>query len=176
MRRFGLSDKIRCSLAEGFSPWEKIYAQLSFIAMGLLGTVGILLESWPWVLPYIAITWYGIPGIVMRHLVCPRCPHLHEYGDCLQLPATITKWLVKQQKTTPFSTADRILFCAIFILVPTYPLYWLASHVTLLVGFLLMAGLWYSGQFLRFCKRCRVYDCPFNRVKVTHRAGTDGAH
>jgi hypothetical protein len=71
-----MNDNINCSLAEGFSLWEKIYAQISFFTMGVIGTVGILLADWPWILPYIVIIWYGVPGIIMRHLVCPKCPHL----------------------------------------------------------------------------------------------------
>jgi len=62
-----------CPLAEGFSTWEKVYAQLSFWLIGVAGTLGILLADWPWVLPYLLIFWYGIPGIIMRHLNCPRC-------------------------------------------------------------------------------------------------------
>ncbi len=156
-----------CALAEGFSFWEKFYAQFSFIAMSVIGTVGIVLVDWPWVLPYLLINWYGIPGIVMRHLTCPRCPHLYEFGDCLQAPPGITRWLIKRQKTTPLSALEKALFYMIFILIPTYPIYWLTSNKILLMVFLLMAGMWYLGQFLYFCKRCRVYDCPFNRVTLT---------
>lgn len=153
-----------CPLAEGFSLWEKLYAQFSFITMGVIGTVGIVLVDWPWVLPYILIYWYGIPGIVMRHLNCPRCPHIHEYGDCLQAPTRITKLLIKKQKTPSYSPWEKLLFYAIFILIPTYPLYWLMSNRVLLIAFLLMVSMWYLGQSLYFCKRCRVYDCPFNRA------------
>jgi hypothetical protein len=159
-----------CTLAEGFSVWEKAWAQLSFLTMGILGTVGIVIEDWPWVVPYIAIYWYGIPGIIMRHLNCPRCPHLHVYGDCLQAPARLTRWLVKERKTTPFSNLEKSLFLVIFILIPTYPLFWLAAHTGLLVAFVAAAGAWYLGQFLHFCRKCRVYDCPFNRVPLTRRA------
>ena len=81
-----MKSRSQCSLAGRFSLWEKIYAQSSFIAMGVSGTAGIILEEWIWVVPFLVIYWYGIPGIVMRHLNCPRCPHLHEYGDCLQAP------------------------------------------------------------------------------------------
>jgi hypothetical protein len=84
-----------CVLADGFSVWEKTFAQLSFWAMGIAGTVGIVLADWPWVLPYVAVYWYGVPGLVMRHLNCPRCPHLWEYGDCLQAPVALTRWLIK---------------------------------------------------------------------------------
>ncbi len=158
--------KSECRLADGFSIWEKIYAQSSFIAMGLIGTTGIILVDWIWVIPYIIIYWYGIPGIVMRHLNCPRCPHLYEYGDCLQASPMITKWLVKKRKTTPFSASEKFLFYAIFILIPTYPIYWLLSHPALLIAFIIAAVMWYSGQFLYFCRRCRVKECPFNRAKL----------
>jgi hypothetical protein len=157
-----------CSLAEGFSLWEKIYAQTSFIGMGVLGTLGIILVDWPWVIPYIFIYWYGIPGVVQRHLSCPRCPHLYEYGDCLQIHPMITKWFIKKQKTIPFSAFEKFLFFAIFILIPTYPIFWLLSNKILLVLFLLTAIMWYLGQFVYFCKRCRVKVCPFNKVKFGH--------
>ena len=44
-----MSDHINCSLAEGFSLWEKIYAQVSFTGMGVIGTIGIILTDWVWV-------------------------------------------------------------------------------------------------------------------------------
>lgn len=163
-----MKSKPECTLACGFTLREKLWAQSSFLAMGILGTIGIILEDWVWVIPYIGIYWYGIPGIVMRHLNCPRCPHLHVYGDCLQAPTALTRWLVKVRKFHPFSTFERSLFYAIFILIPVYPIYWLASNPVLLIPFLLAATTWYSGQFLYFCKRCRVRDCPFNRAVVPH--------
>jgi hypothetical protein len=164
-----MDDDIKCSLAEGFSLPEKIWAQFSFLTMGVIGTVGIVLADWPWVLPYILINWYGIPGIIMRHTNCPRCPHLHEFGDCLQAPVWFTRWLIKDRKTGPFSAIEKVLFYAIFILIPTYPIYWLLSRKILLAGFLVTVGMWYGGQFLYFCKKCRVYECPFNRVPLTVR-------
>ena len=161
-----MKDMVKCSLAGKFSVREKIYAQSSFLAMGVIGTLGIVLEEWVWAIPYIVIYWYGIPGIVMRHLNCPRCPHLHEYGDCLQAPPAISKWLVKKRKADPFSTFERFLFYLIFTLIPTYPIYWLISNKILLSAFLLTASMWYLGQFLYFCKRCRVKECPFNRAAL----------
>ena len=158
-----MEDRGQCSLAEKFSRWEKIYAQTSFIAMGVLGTIGIILEDWIWIIPYVIVYWYGIPGIVMRHLNCPRCPHLYEYGDCLQAPPALSKWLVKKRKTTPYSAFEELLFYTIFIIIPTYPIYWLLSNSILLSAFLITASMWYLGQFLYFCKRCRVKECPFNR-------------
>jgi hypothetical protein len=164
--------KAGCVLAEGFSLWEKAYAQLSFWVMGIAGTIGIILADWPWVLPYIGIFWFGVPGIVMRHLVCPRCPHLYEYGDCLQAPVSLTRWLVKKRKPTPLSRWEKLLFYTIFLLLPIYPVFWLVSNRILLVAFVIGVGMWYSGQFLYFCRRCRVSDCPFNRVASTPQRST----
>ena len=161
-----------CSLAEGFSAREKAWAQVSFLTMGIVGTIGIALTDWRWVFPYIVIGWYGIPGIVMRHLLCPRCPHLHVYGDCLQAPASLTRRLIKRTKTTPLSNLEKSLFYAIFILIPTYPLPWLGSHIGLLIVFVIAAVAWYAAQFLRFCRRCRVFSCPFNRATPTPQPGS----
>jgi hypothetical protein len=161
-----MEDRPQCELACGFRLRDKIYAQLSFLAMGILGTIGIILTDWIWVFPYIAFYWYGIPGIVMRHLNCPRCPHLHEYGDCLQAPVSLTRILAKGRKTTPYSALERTVFYLIFILIPVYPIYWLLSRPVLLVPFLLAAVMWYAGQIFYFCKRCRLGECPFNRVAV----------
>jgi len=163
-----MTEKAECTLANGFRPWEKIYAQGSFTGMGVFAVVGIARVDWEWILPYLLIYAYGIAGIVMRHLVCPRCPHLFVYNDCLQAPVPITRWLVKEQKTTPFNAVEKFLFYAVFLLIPTFPIYWLLSSPLLLVGFLLSAATWYGGQFFYFCKRCRVEQCPFNRVVLIH--------
>ena len=160
-----LDNNTSCSLSKGFSLREKIYAQSSFLAMGVIGMAGIIQQDWVWVFPYIFIYWYGIFGIVVRHLTCPRCPHLHKYGDCLQAPKTIVKRFIKKRKTGPFSVFEKILMYSIFTLIPAYPIYWLSSNKLLLTAFLMSAVMWYSGQFLFYCKRCRVRDCPFNRAE-----------
>jgi hypothetical protein len=73
-------------------------------------------------------------------------------------------WLVKERKTTPFSAIEKSLFYLIFLLVPTFPIYWLVENPILLSAFLVTVAMWYSGQFLYFCRRCRVTECPFNRA------------
>jgi hypothetical protein len=159
-----MKDKNECILIEGFNIWQKIYAQFSFIAMGIIGSVGIALVDWRWALLYLFIYLYGIMGVVMRHLVCPRCPHLHVYNDCLQAPPKLSLWLIKKIKTTPLSVFEKFLFYMYFILVPAFPIYWLLSNPILLIAFLIPASMWYLGQFFYFCKRCRLNECPFNRA------------
>ena len=156
----------QCHLTGEFSIFEKIYAQVSFFGIGILGTIGIILVDWHWVVPYIFIFWYGIPGIIQRHLACPRCPHLYKYGDCLQVPPTFTKFLIINRKQTSFTIFEKVLFYLIFFLIPIYPIYWLWWNKVLFFPFVVSVVIWYSGQFFYFCKRCRVKECPFNRVTI----------
>lgn len=153
-----------CKLADGFSLPEKLYAQLSFFAMAITGTVGIAVADWRWALPYLLLHVYGVPGIIMRHVICPRCPHILAYDDCLQAPPRLTKLLIKARKTTPLSTAETAAHYLIFLLIPVFPLYWLPEQPFLLAVFATSAVAWYAGQFLYFCKRCRNAACPFNRA------------
>jgi hypothetical protein len=154
----------QCTYANGFSLGEKLWAQLSFFTMLIAGTAGIALADWPWLAPYVLAGWYGVPGLVMRHQTCPRCTHLFVYNDCLQFPPTLTRWIVKERKTAPFSMAEKAAFWAIFLILPLYPLYWLAGQPLLLGVFAASSAAWYAGQGLYFCKHCRVRQCPFNRV------------
>ena len=112
-----MSNNHQCTLTEGFSIWEKLWAQLSFMGMGIIGTIAIIQYNWMWVFPYVFVYWYGIPGIIMRHTNCPRCPHLYEFGDCLQAPVFFTKWTIKnvERKFTPFTPIERFLFYLIHL-------------------------------------------------------------
>jgi hypothetical protein len=170
------SSQKSCRYANGFALWEKLWAQGSFFAMLILGTIGIAREDWPWLAPYLAAGWYGVPGIIMRHVICPRCPHLYVYNDCLQFPPKLTKWLIPRRRTAPLSTLERAAFWAILLMVPLYPLYWLRSETVLLWTFVASAAMWYSGQWFYFCKRCRLRNCPLNRVPAgAMPAASDGA-
>jgi hypothetical protein len=159
-----MSETTSCQCAEGFTFREKLWAQISFNAFAIVGVIGIALVDWRWAVPYAFIYLYGIPFIVMRHLTCPRCPHLLTYGDCLQFPPSLTRMLIRSEKHTALSSGECVLFLVIFILLPLYPLYWLTEHPVLLAVFLVCAGTWYTGQLAYFCKRCRVDSCPFNRT------------
>ena len=155
-----------CTLSKGFSIKEKLFAQISFFGILITGTLGIILVDHLFVIPYVLIGWYGVPGLIQRYIVCPRCPHLHQFGDCLQLPVKLTRLLVKKQKSAQFDLWEKVVFWAIFLLIPTYPLYWLIETPLLLAIFILFTAMWYSGQFFYFCKRCRIQDCPFNRAGI----------
>ncbi len=156
------------SLACAFSLGEQIYAQATFHSWWISGFIGIVLQNRMWAILYLFIVVYGILGVVQRHLNCPRCPHLHEYSSCLQLPPAISKKLIKEKKNTPFSRNEKILFLSVFILITFFPIYWLRNYHMALAGFIIFGTMWYAGQFLYFCKRCRIPSCPFNRAKAVN--------
>lgn len=153
-----------CQYADGFSIWEKLYAQITFNVFCLTGLIAIAMQDWRWAVPYAVLYFGGVPFVIMRHLACPRCPHLWVYGDCVQLPPFLTKLLVKRPKPVPFSLIEKTAFFAILGLLPLYPLPWLAAKPVLLGIFLTAAAGWYLGQWLHFCRRCRTRRCPWNRV------------
>ena len=155
-----------CQLSEGFSIKEKLIARVSFLGMVISGSMGIGLSDPLFTVPYLLISLYGVLGIIQRHIVCPRCPHLHEHGDCLQLSPKLSRWLVKKPKGPTFSPWEKIVFLLIFFLIPVYPLYWLIDRHLFLSIFIFFTACWYGGQFFYFCKRCRVRGCPFNRAEM----------
>ncbi len=164
------SNSGECRYANGFSLWEKLWAQGSYFTMMIVGTAGIARADWHWLAPYLLIAWYGLPGIIMRYVICPRCPHLYVYNDCLQVPPGLAKWLVKERKNTPLSAAEKAVFWLVLLTIPLYPLYWLRSEPVLLTVFVASAVMWFAAQLLYFCKRCRVRECPMNRVPIAMRA------
>jgi hypothetical protein len=151
-------------LACGFSLTEQVYAQVTFHGFWLSGFLGITLQDWKWAVLYSAIVVYGILGIVQRHLTCPRCPHLHEHDACLQLHPRVTRLLIRKRKNVPLSLGERVLFISVFVLITVYPVYWLRNNNLALAGFAIFGSMWYLGQLLYFCKRCRIPSCPFNRA------------
>jgi hypothetical protein len=153
-----------CALATGFSLREKLYAQVTFQVTVLVGIIGIARADPVWVVPYLVLYGYLLPGVVMRHVLCSRCPHLHVYHDCLQFPPSWAKRLVKRRKATPLSVRERWVVAVVMAAFAAYRLFWLRSQPLLLVLFVISALSWYLGQRLSFCRRCRIMSCPLNQV------------
>lgn len=153
-----------CRLAGGFGKGDKIFAQVTFNAFWIIGFAAIWPESAWWAIAYAAVVAYGIFGIVMRHLVCPRCPHLYIYGDCLQAPPALTRWLVKKPTAVPLNLAQKALFLVVMLGIPLFPQYWLWGKPYHLAVFWVFCLAWYAAQVFHFCRYCRVSSCPFNRA------------
>ncbi len=155
-----------CHLANGFTTGEKIFAQVTYNAFWITGVIAIWQDSIFWALAYAVIVAYGIMGLVARHLICPRCPHLYQYDDCLQVPPGLVKKIVKRVKTTPLSKGEKALVMVVMLVNPLFPQYWLWDKPVYLAVFWVFCGAWYAAQVFHFCKHCRVSSCPMNRSGV----------
>lgn len=162
-----MTDHNSCKLANGFSIGEKIFAQLTFNLFWIIGFIAIWQDNIYGALAYAAIVLFGIFGVVMRHLVCPRCPHLYKFGDCLQAPPALSKWLVKRPTSAPMNKGQQALFLVVFLAITFFPQYWLWGKPFYFALFWIFCGAWYAGQLWHFCKHCRVSSCPLNRTGVT---------
>ena len=73
-----------------FSFLEKLYAYSTFNIGIFIAAYGLFIQNKTLAVIYLFYSYIGI-FLLMRYTVCPRCPHLLEANDCLNLPASITK-------------------------------------------------------------------------------------
>lgn len=155
-----------CHLTEGFTLREKILVRISFAGLWLTGFIAIWPESIYWALGFMILVLYGVLGLMARYWVCPRCPHLHKYNDCLQMPPALMKRFVKKPTSTPMNKREKFLTVALFVLIPLFPQYWLIQKPLHFAVFWVFCGAWYLVLLMYFCKHCRVSSCPFNRTGI----------
>ncbi len=145
-----------------FSIWEKLYAQLSFNGGIIIGAYGLLQHSKALAVIYVLYSYVGIL-LLMRYTVCPRCPHLHEAGDCLQLHPSLTKRIISPNRKGPLNIYEKFLFVIVLYGILIIPIYWIASNLIVLILFLLFYGVMLLGLWLYFCRNCKNTSCIQNR-------------
>jgi hypothetical protein len=161
-----MSDHDSCKLAKGFTTGEKTFAQFFFNAFWITGFIAIWQDSVLWALAYAVLVAYGVFGLIVRHLVCPRCPHLYKYNDCLQAPKSWVKAIVKKPTSAHMTKGQKVLGAITLLTISLLPLIWLWDKPYYLAVYLVFCGAWWAGQVYHFCKQCRVSSCPFNRSGV----------
>jgi hypothetical protein len=143
---------------------EKLYAQFTFNAGVLTGAYGLYLNNPMLGIAYLMYAYIGIT-LLMRYTVCPRCPHLHQANDCVQLHPSIAKIIVSTNRKGPMNIFEKLLFVMVLYGILILPIYWLASHPVILMLFLLFYGGQILGLHLHFCKDCQNTSCFQNRNK-----------
>ena len=151
-----------CKSVCGFSKKEKLYAQLSFHGGIIIGTYGLLQHNTVLALAYFLYSYIGIL-MLMRYTVCPRCPHLHVAGDCLQLSPVLTKRIISSSRKGPLNIYEKILFVSVLYGILIIPIYWVASDLRILIPFLILYGGLLLSLYFYFCKNCRNTVCIQNR-------------
>ena len=147
-----------------FTLREKIYAQFTFNAGVLTGAYGLFLKNKILAFFYLLYAYVGI-FLLMRYTVCPRCPHLHEANDCVQLHPSLTKIIVSPKRKGPLTIFEKILFIMVLYGILILPIYWIYSNTIILVLFLLFYGGQLLGLHLHFCRNCQNRSCLQNRNK-----------
>jgi len=143
---------------------EKLYSQFTFNAGVLVGAYGLYLNNAILGISYLLYSYIGIM-LLMRYTVCPRCPHLHEANDCVQLHPSIAKIIVSPKRKGPLNIYEKILFVMVLYGILILPIYWIASNTIILILFLLFYGGQLLGLHLHFCRDCQNKSCIQNRNK-----------
>ncbi len=148
-----------------FSLFEKIWMQLSFNGMWILGAIAILHYSLFMAIFYIILfPVIGILFFVMHSWICPRCPHLKKHSSCSQLPVFLVKKIIKKDVSGSMKLYEKIGFFVVIYGTFIFPLYWISNLLMLFIPFVIF-GLMHYGAFFVFCRKCLNVSCPQNMNK-----------
>jgi hypothetical protein len=146
-----------------FSPLERIWMQVSFHGIWILGVIAMLPASPPLAIGYfLAFPVLGVVYGIMRLWVCPGCPYLIQRDSCLQAPPSISRWVIRKSVAGPLNLGEKIGFFAALYGVGLAPAYWVVQTRALLAPYLVLNLAHYSGYILYFCRRCLHVRCPHN--------------
>lgn len=147
-----------------FSLAEQVWMQLSFQGVWILGAAAIFRQSPLLSLGYVAL--FPVLGVIvgiMRHWVCPRCPHLEGCGSCVQVPPALARRIVKaREAAVALNTAEKVGFFVALYGVPLVPLYWVSQQPGLAIPYAVFVAMHYGAYFAYFCRRCLNVHCPQN--------------
>ena len=136
-----------------FTSYEKVIAAVPFNLSILVGAYGLYLTSWRLTVIYLLYSYVGVI-IMMRYTICPRCPHLLENNDCLNLPPSLLKKIISSQRQGPLNVYEKLLHILVTYGMLVIPLYWLASRLYLLVPFVVLYIIGQCTFTFHFCKNC----------------------
>ncbi len=150
-------------LIDKFTLPQKFLMGLLFWSILIIGVYSIFVEDFFWGVVY-SIYLFVFPFNLLGFAFCSHCPYPCEHSTCLFLPYQLPKKVYKY-KPTPMTTLDKTVTLISFLPISIVPLLWLYKSTYLLVPFIIANVALYAGFFFYFCKRCRNYACPINRVK-----------
>ena len=145
-----------------FSAKEKIVAAIPFNLSILIGAYGLYLTNWVLTAIYLTFAYIGVL-VMMRYTICPRCPHLLEGNDCLNMPASLVKKLIAKNRTGPLNIYEKTLHRTVNYGMLLIPVYWLIPYLYLLIPFLVFYFIGQATFFFHFCRHCENEVCIQNR-------------
>jgi hypothetical protein len=162
------NDDIKYKLTDKFTPPERFFMVIGFYGFIIVGAAGIYSVSILWGLIYTAFAVFGLLGVVLSCL-CSHCPYPYEYNTCLFLPVGLVKKL-RKYNPDPLKKHEKLGFAAVMAGLVVIPQYWLVQNLTLLILFWgLCIPTFFLALPLYYCKHCRLFSCPFNKVPLKVR-------
>lgn len=155
-------NKEELNCASTFTFKEKLFAQFTYNAGVIVATYGLFLNNPSLAVAYLLFAYIGIL-LVVRYTICPRCPHLHEADDCVQLPAPIMKLIISSDRKGPLSITEKLLLPVVLYGTFMLPIYWIASNKLVLLLFLMLFGGHLLGLHIHFCQKCENTSCIQNK-------------
>ena len=160
--------EINYKLTDKFGTPERILMIIGFYGFILVGAIGIFSVSLVWGLIYIGFALIGLFGIVLSCL-CSHCPYPYEHDTCLFLPVSLVKRL-RKYNPDPLKKHEKFGFVFVMAGLVVIPQYWLVQNIILLIVFwVLCLPTFFLVLPFYYCKHCRLFTCPFNKVPLKVR-------
>jgi hypothetical protein len=150
-------------LKTGFSTLEKTLMQVSFYGVVLVGVLAIGQQSPPWAAGYSGFMVIGMLFFVGPGL-CAHCPYPTYYGDCLFLPTGFVNRFYPYSGPV-MNTFEKISITVVLLGTVLAPHPWLIKAPVWLIPFWVFALPFLLVTPVYYCRRCRHFGCPLNRVK-----------
>ena len=151
-----------CKSELRFSVAEKIIAAIPFNGNILIGAYGMYLSNWILALAYLIFIFGGFI-VMMRYVMCPRCPYLLEGDDCLNAPVALVKKIISKKRQGPLNVYEKVFTKVMKYSPVIIPLYWLIPRWHLFIPFVLFYAIGQLTFTFHFCKNCENRDCVQNR-------------
>jgi hypothetical protein len=156
-------------LKDGFTVWEKALWRFCFYGFILVGVVATYSISPVGALVYAVFSIVGLLVFVLPSL-CSHCPYPTSYSDCLFLPPKLVKTFFPYRGAR-MTRREKLLFVGITLAIIALPHLWLLKNPVGLLLFWAFALPVVVMFPIYYCRRCRHFGCPMNRVPYLQRSG-----
>ncbi len=124
----------------------------------------VYLSNWIAAIAYLIFI-YGGFIVMMRYVMCPRCPYLLEGDDCLNAPVGLVKKIISKKRQGRLNVSEKVFTKVMQFSPVIIPLYWLIPQLHLLISFVVFYAFGQLTFIFHFCKNCENRYCVQNRKR-----------
>lgn len=149
-------------LTDRFSLKERLLIRVGWYGFMIAGIWGIFVQAPVWAVIYFLYSLVAFALVILPGL-CAHCPYPSEYSTCLFLPPALVNRFYPY-KGPQMHPAAKILVLITMAGIIVMPQFWLIANFPLFLLFWLLALPTIATFPMYYCKRCRHFDCPMNKV------------